>query len=242
MSINNDLLNKLYPNISISQQRGMEASPSPVKLVVTNDDVDNKVVTRYFIKPINNNSQLMEIDAQQFTKFKNNNRFLTTKIDWKIVGNPKTNALTNGVVDLGVEDYNKEQVRKADITFGGLTTYIRDYLEFWYSDDFGNRTFVRDTQPLSVAKRPVFSYYTNSSSGERVWFVSNQNFANPSSTPTPTPTPSITPTMTPTPTPTMTPTPTPSASTQILFIYEPGMSLSGATFTRSSIATYNEVI
>jgi hypothetical protein len=162
MSINTDLLNTLYPNTSISQQRDMENSPVPIKLLVTNRDVENKVVTRYFIKPINNTSGLMEIDEQQFTKFSNNPRFLTTSIRWKIVGNPKTNALTNGVIDLGVEDYNKEQVRKADITFGGLSTYIRDYLEFWYSDDFGNRTFVRETQPSSVAKRPVFSYNVGS--------------------------------------------------------------------------------
>jgi hypothetical protein len=231
MPINNDLLNKLYPNKSISQQRGMEASPSPVKLVVTNDDVDNKVVTRYFIKSANSNSQLMEIDAQQFAKFKTNNRFLTIKIDWKIVGNPKTNILPNGVVDLGVEDYNKEQVRKADITFGGLSTYIRDYLEFWYSDDFGNRTFVRETQPSSVAKRPVFSYY-NSSAGEKIWFVPNQTTVTPtvptSPSPTapitsPSPTPSVTPSATGQLTPSVTPSVTPSLTPSVTPSFTPSL-------------------
>jgi hypothetical protein len=153
MSINTDLLNKLYPNTSVSQQRDMESSPTPVRLIVTDRDVDNKLVTRYFIKPVNDNSGLMEIDAQQFTKFSNNPRFLATSIKWKIVGNPKTKNI-NGIIDLGVEDFNKEQVKKADLNFGALQSYIRDYLEYWYSDDFGNRTLQRDTQPTSVAKRP----------------------------------------------------------------------------------------
>jgi hypothetical protein len=154
MTINTTLLNKLYSNMPVSQQRGMEATSTPIKPQVTNEDVINKYITRYFLKVAGDNSSLMEVDAQQFVKFSNNPRFVTTSVRWKIVGNPKTKN-TNDIIDLGVEDFNKEQVKKADINFGALQSYIRDYLEYWYSDDFGNRTLQRDTQPLSVAKRPV---------------------------------------------------------------------------------------
>jgi hypothetical protein len=39
-----------------------------------------------------------------------------------------------GARDTGVRDYNKQLVERGDLTFGGLSNYIFDYLEYWVSE------------------------------------------------------------------------------------------------------------
>lgn len=151
MTIDASKLRQLYPSRYTAQQLvgTLQTNPSFVKPVVTKSDVDRKMITRYFIRGVSDCSEVLEIDSTQFDDFKDNTRFVTTKLNWKIVGNPYSSTTPYGAMDLGVEDYNKRQVELVDRKFECLKSYIRDYLELWYSDGNGNRTFVRRTGILN---------------------------------------------------------------------------------------------
>lgn len=144
MTIDANKLRQLYSRYKAQQLvETLQTNPSFVKPVVTRSDVDRGMITRYFIRGVSDCSEVLEIDSTQFDDFKNNIRFVTVKLDWKIIGNPYSSITPYGATDLGVEDYNKKQVEIIDRRFGCLKNYIRDYLELWYSDGNGNRTFTR---------------------------------------------------------------------------------------------------
>ena len=110
-----------------------QEEPSPSKLVITSKDVENKFVYRYFVRHTNDEGTVMEVNKSTYENFKKNARFVTAKIKWKIVGK-KYEQIRNGIIDLGVYEYNLQAVSKADLTFGGLLSYIIDYLEFWVAE------------------------------------------------------------------------------------------------------------
>jgi hypothetical protein len=215
MTIDTRILQLLYPTPYKAQQlaQTLQNTPSAVKPVVTQNDVLNKTITRYFIRGVSDCSQVLEIDNTQLETYKNNPRFVTTKINWKIVGNPYTSTTSYGATDLGVEDYNKKEVERVDRTFECLKHYIRDYLELWYSDGQGNRSFVRQTPILNP---PFPSRIVSAAPRTNVYNVNL--FPAPSVTPSITPTPTMTPTPTPTPPPT--PTPTPPPTPLIITVYD----------------------
>jgi hypothetical protein len=78
-----------------------------------------------------------------------NPRFITTQLQWKIVGKKATTVASSGAKNLGVRDYNLLEVTRADLTFGGLRRYITDYLAFWLYDGAGGR---EDSEPEPLSK------------------------------------------------------------------------------------------
>ena len=109
----------------------LENMPQYVKPVVTQSDADQGFITRYFVRQTNDSSLIVEIDKNQYTRFKTNPRFITSQINWKIIGKLNTVTYQNGANLYGVKDLNKIAVANADLTFGGLMKYIYDYGEFW---------------------------------------------------------------------------------------------------------------
>lgn len=128
------LLDKIYPKQKKDIIKNYEMRPEVTPPIVTLSDLENKYIKRYFVRPSNHIDYVTEIDERQFSNFKNNPRFFTVMIKWKIVGKKDTIKLSNGINSLGVRDTNKETVRKADLTFGGLMKYITDYTEYWQAE------------------------------------------------------------------------------------------------------------
>lgn len=153
MTVDPELLQQLYGNSVRLQAFDLDIVPTPVIPIVTQTDIRNHFITRYFVRYANNAQNIVEVDAQQYSAMKSNPRFKAVTLKWKIVGDPYTKTLSNGAIDKGVEDFNKENVRRADKTFGGLVNVISDYLYLWVSDSFGNTILQRQTDILPPAKR-----------------------------------------------------------------------------------------
>ena len=127
--IDQDLL-KLFNNPD-EIAKILENVPQQVKPVVTQSDADSGFMIRYFVRQVNDASFIVEVDKNQYSKFKENARFVVTELKWKIVGKLETVKLQNGANLYGVKDLNKIAVADTDLTFGGLRNYITDYGEFW---------------------------------------------------------------------------------------------------------------
>ncbi len=109
----------------------LENNPEYSKPIITQSDADRGFVTRYFVRQTNDSTFIVEVDKNQYTQFKDNPRFITTELEWKIVGKLETIMLSNGANLYGVKDTNRITVADIDLTFGGLRGYISDYGEFW---------------------------------------------------------------------------------------------------------------
>jgi hypothetical protein len=129
-----NLINKIYPKDKKNILEQFEKSPVVTPPIVTLQDVENKYLKRYFVRPSNHIDYVSEIDERQYSDFKTNPRFITAMVKWRIVGKKDNTILSNGVTSMGVRDTNKESVRKADLTFGGIHKYITDYTEYWQSE------------------------------------------------------------------------------------------------------------
>lgn len=132
--IDKELLSKIYKKDEITLEEMLDKTPVPKLPIVTQQDVKNKYITRYFVRLVNDKDYIVEVDKTQYQNFKENIRFLTTEIKWKIVGKKETDKLNTGINIHGVEDQNRITVADADLTFGGLSRYIMNYLEYWVSE------------------------------------------------------------------------------------------------------------
>jgi hypothetical protein len=131
-----NLLNKIFKSDfdKINWSYLSQETPRPVKPVVTQSDASNGYIYRYFVKLVNSNQLITEIDKSQYESLKENPRFVTIKLRWKIVGLKETSRSPSGAVNEGVADLNKKEVLKADLTIKGIRSYIIDYLEFWQAE------------------------------------------------------------------------------------------------------------
>lgn len=132
--IDNELLGNLYPDKKNQLFDILNSNPTPALPIVTQQDAENGYLLRYFVRQVNDSSYVVEIDKKQYEQFKSNPRFITTQLKWKIVGIKKTYTLNTGANLYGVEDQNRITVADVDLTFGGLKTYITNYLEYWIAE------------------------------------------------------------------------------------------------------------
>ena len=132
--IDSELLQKIYSTKAAEYTRFIDKMPSQTKPIITQQDVLNKYVIRYFLRIVNDKSFIIETNNREYSVFVNNPRFIGCELKWKIVGRKETITLKNGSNLYGVEDANRITVADADLTFGGLRTYISDYLEYWFSE------------------------------------------------------------------------------------------------------------
>jgi hypothetical protein len=153
----NKLLRQLYPDRYKSKE--LEAilpdSPQQVRPVVTQSDVLNGHITRYFVRPVNDNMLIYEVDNKQYERFKESPRFITAQLKWKIVGLKETTFSPYGARIVGVKDFNMKSVANADLTFGTLAYYITDYLEYWQTNSAtALRTETSPPPQISVTPMP----------------------------------------------------------------------------------------
>lgn len=135
--IDRNLLNTLFKTEIERKKwaRLTQEEPTPETPIISKSDIDRKYVDRYFVRPVNDKTSIVEIDQIQYQKFKENPRFTTAHLKWRIIGKKETETTSNGIINRGVADHNRELVLKADQSFGGLTRYIFNYTEYWVADD-----------------------------------------------------------------------------------------------------------
>lgn len=108
----------------------LQDTPVLYRPIITTLDAQRGYVTRYFARRRSDKYSIIEIDSNQYERFRNNPLYSTTRLIWRIVGS-KTTTLSRGIITDGIDSINKEAVKAADLTFGGLADYIIDYTEFW---------------------------------------------------------------------------------------------------------------
>lgn len=133
--IDQELLEKLYDSDKERLTEILTSTPAQVLPTVTQVDVKNKFIMRYFVRQVTDKNFIVEVDNIQYEEFKENPRFVTVKIKWQIVGKKQNMTLLNGIVISGVQDTNRTVVSEADLTFGGLLRYITNYLEYWFAEE-----------------------------------------------------------------------------------------------------------
>ena len=133
--IDTDLLQKLYKSNEQRLTDTLDRIPSQVLPTVTQTDAKNGFIIRYFVRQVTDKNFIVEVNDSQYYELKENPRFVTTEIKWKIVGKKQNMTLSNGSKIFGVEDTNRVVVSEADLTFGGLLKYITSYLEYWFAEE-----------------------------------------------------------------------------------------------------------
>lgn len=133
--IDADLIQKLYKSDEQRLTRILDEMPAQSLPIVTQTDAKNGFIIRYFVRQVTDKGFIVEVDNSQYEELKENPRFVTTTVKWKIVGKKQNMTLLNGVTIYGVEDTNRVVVSEADLTFGGLLKYITSYLEYWFAEE-----------------------------------------------------------------------------------------------------------
>jgi len=109
-------------------------SPNQYFPVITQDNLRDGYLYRYFSKIANQNS-VVEINKYDYEQLKDNPRFVIAKIKWKIVGPIETTKTFSGAINYGVRELNRRAIEREDLTFGGLKGYIRDYIQYWVGEN-----------------------------------------------------------------------------------------------------------
>jgi hypothetical protein len=121
--------NKEWLNIA---EKGIQ-SPTQYFPIITQDNLRDGYLYRYFAKVVNQND-IVEINEYDYEQIKDNPRFVIAKIKWKIIGVIETTKTFSGATSYGVRELNTRAIEKADLTFGGLRGYIRDYIQYWVGE------------------------------------------------------------------------------------------------------------
>jgi hypothetical protein len=132
---NTDLLKAIFSENATEIQDIYEVGPQYVKPVVTLRDADSLYIDRYFVQAVTDPNYIVEVDNIQYDTFKTNPRFTSAKIRWKIVGKQESIRTTGNTVLYGVGDINRDEILRTDLTMPGIRLYIRDYTEFWVSEE-----------------------------------------------------------------------------------------------------------
>jgi hypothetical protein len=113
---------------------------APVAVIpnITAEQRNSGVITRYFIKKINENI-FTEIDQKQYTDWTidilDSNLYLAISIQWAISGNKQTTF--NGAVQThGVVEKNTIAIAQAELLMPGISLYLTNPLQFYTDTDF----------------------------------------------------------------------------------------------------------
>lgn len=127
-------IDRLYTDKAQEYKKMFEMMPVRFKPTVTLTNAEDKYIERYFVQYVNDKDYIVEVDQKQFETFKDNPRFVSVKVQWRIVGVRDSFKRKDGVVEWGVAEINRQAVLSADLTMKGLAKYIINYLEFWQSE------------------------------------------------------------------------------------------------------------
>ena len=108
-------------------------TPTKYFVSITSTDIQNKFITRYFLQKTNQ-PEVIEIDNTQFKLWSENKidraMYSGVSVKWKITGNPYTVTI-NGAKQLGVIEFNTEQIRESKKTSPAIETKLSNPLELY---------------------------------------------------------------------------------------------------------------
>jgi hypothetical protein len=108
------------------------------KLTITEQNRFDGVVTRFFLKKVNEDL-FIEVSEQTWTEWQSNkidrNLYGGVQLDWYISG-PIDDTRHNGVLKPGVISRNKKQIAAAEFTLPGISKKLTNPLEFYTDTDF----------------------------------------------------------------------------------------------------------
>lgn len=138
--------NKSYKKIKSNIVTTYE-SLQPIKIEITQTNINDGYIDRYFIQNIVTNN-IIEINIDQQKKLKENkfdpNLYISTSIRWYITGNLET-IIKNGVTLKSVTDKNLDQINIAARTIPTISTYLTNLSEY-----FSDTTYIvpKDINPI----------------------------------------------------------------------------------------------
>lgn len=105
--------------------------------ILSENDYDKSVFTRYFIKKRNdNNFRIIEIDENQYDSLSqegsgiNEKYYFGISLEWKLTG-PKNDIKDNNrIIVYGIEDTNKRTVNLKEKEMNGIESTLKNYLQF----------------------------------------------------------------------------------------------------------------
>lgn len=107
----------------------------PVKyhIVISDDDIQKKFITRYFLQKINE-PQIIEIDLTQYDQWKSGridrNLYIGSTVNWKITG-PVNTIINNNVKQIGVIDHNTNEISNIRRKLPFIDVELINPLEFY---------------------------------------------------------------------------------------------------------------
>lgn len=103
----------------------------------TENDYDNGVFTRYFIRKRNDNSSLiLEIDKDQFSTMSptsgiDSNIYYAIQVDWKITGPDEDIVDSSGnIVVYGIKDTNDRTLQLKELEMPGIIDKLKNLRQF----------------------------------------------------------------------------------------------------------------
>jgi len=104
-------------------------TPIDTRPRITNEEIRNKFVTRYFVQLIST-KKIYEVDKVQYDFFVNNSYYIVVELPWSIMGNINTEII-NGQLQLGLIDKNYKVVEYYNTKMPGLIRKLRNPLEYF---------------------------------------------------------------------------------------------------------------
>ena len=138
--------NKSYKKIKFDIETTYK-SLQPIKIEITQTNINNGYVDRYFVQNIVTNN-IIEINTDQQKKLNENkfdpNLYISTSIRWYITGNLET-IIKNGVTLKSVTEKNLDQINIASRTIPTISTYLTNLSEY-----FSDTTYIvpKDINPI----------------------------------------------------------------------------------------------
>ena len=129
-------MNSRYSLLETSKGAGVEEvfHSYPVNKKPSIDDLnyDNDFFLRYFTQKCTSEKfTIYEIDLKQYEIFKKNPFYKTVSVIWKIKGEIDTITDEKGERELGVYEFNLNQVRKTQKIINGISLVLNNPLEFY---------------------------------------------------------------------------------------------------------------
>jgi hypothetical protein len=112
--------------------------PNPTIVSITQQQINNKIVNRYFLKKVNETS-IIEVDLEQYQKWINKQIdsvvYLGISIPWTIAGEIEDTNI-NGTMIKGVRTKNNLQIQYANSKLPGISDYLNNPLQYYLDTTF----------------------------------------------------------------------------------------------------------
>jgi hypothetical protein len=112
--------------------------PNPTLVSITQQQINNKMVDRYFLKKVNETS-IIEVDIAQYQKWISKQIdsvvYLGISIPWTIAGEIE-DTIINGTLIKGVRTKNNLQIQYANSKLTGISDYLTNPLQYYLDTTF----------------------------------------------------------------------------------------------------------